>query len=167
MQKLLLLFAAGQRSSCPLWVLTLRDLLWGWSLTPVHPHYANKCTKKEGCDTTVFSKNFSCASTLIYLFIFFCCWMEHNKAMEVILPPLDIIFDEWVFLFLWDVIFTATILEAERNTEEPVARLLSYFVIPVFWKVTRSHRQQPTLPLVFKYRFCLRAQRMGGWVGVW
>lgn len=36
-------FAAGLKafSSCPLWVLTQRDLWWGWSLTPLRPHYVN------------------------------------------------------------------------------------------------------------------------------
>lgn len=142
MQELHLLFAAGQRSSCPLWVFTLRDLLWGWSLTPVHPHYVNECSKKEGV-IQLFSQRFFLVAALWFIF---CCWMEHKKAMGVMLPWLDRIFDEWVFLFLWDYIFTATILEQAYGKKYKIKRgtCCPAFVIFCYFSVLKGNQIPPS-----------------------
>lgn len=166
-------FCCGAKKLLPIVSPYSEGFVMGMIFDPCTPTLC-KWVYKRGGVIQLFPQRVCLVPALWFAYLLFCCcccWIEHKEAMGVMLP-VDRIFDECVFSFLWHFTFYSCYLGAskqrgEKYREGPVARLLSYLVISVFWKVTRSHRQQPTPPLVSKRRFCLWTQRMGGRVGVW
>lgn len=73
-------------SSCPLWVLTQRDLWWGWSLTPIRPHYVNECTKQRD-DTIIFLHTHSlfwvCVCWFLWVWIQWSDWSQCDTCARL------------------------------------------------------------------------------------
>lgn len=144
---LLLLFAAGLRSSCPLWALTRRDLLWVWSLTPVRPHYVNECEKKRRGVKQLLSKRVCLVLHFDMFLFFFLLWNKTRGSHKRNVTSGCNFWSTWSVCCVFDeiLLYVPTVLEQangmEGNTEGPVAQLLPHLV---FLSVLKGNQIPPS-----------------------